>query len=73
MSKKLTLQQAIIVSGYTGFMACPFSNFHEDVEKRLGRPVFTHEFGNKEMSLRISDLYKDDFIAMCADENTEPA
>lgn len=26
-------------------LAVPFSRFHEAVEKTLGRPVFTHEFG----------------------------
>lgn len=27
------------------FLCMPFSVFHEAVEKSLGRPVFTHEFG----------------------------
>jgi len=26
-------------------LCCPFGVFHEAVEKVLGRPVFTHEFG----------------------------
>jgi hypothetical protein len=26
-------------------LCCPFDVFHEAVEKSLGRPVFTHEFG----------------------------
>lgn len=26
-------------------LCMPFSTFHEAVEKTLGRPVFTHEFG----------------------------
>lgn len=26
-------------------LCVPFSRFHEAVEKTLGRPVFTHEFG----------------------------
>lgn len=62
---KFTKEQAIIISGYTGFMACNFGDFHEDVEKRLGRPVWTHEFGNKEMRGKLVEVYKDDFIAMC--------
>lgn len=69
MSDKLTMQQAIIISGYTGFMACPFSNFHEDVEKRFGHPVWTNQFGSNEMSLKVRELYKDDFIAMCAKDD----
>lgn len=29
----------------TAELCCPFEVFHEAVEKTLGRPVFTHEFG----------------------------
>ena len=30
---------------FTAELSCPFDVFHEAVEKSLGRPVFTHEFG----------------------------
>jgi hypothetical protein len=30
---------------FTVELMCPFDIFHEAVEKSLGRPVFTHEFG----------------------------
>ena len=30
---------------FTKELCCPFDVFHEAVEKSLGRPVFTHEFG----------------------------
>lgn len=30
---------------FTKELSCPFDVFHEAVEKSLGRPVFTHEFG----------------------------
>ena len=30
---------------FTAELCCPFDVFHEAVEKSLGRPVFTHEFG----------------------------
>lgn len=36
------------IAGFQLFIAelcCPFDVFHEAVEKSLGRPVFTHEFG----------------------------
>jgi hypothetical protein len=62
--QKLTKEQAIVITGFTGFMACSFSDFHEDVEKLLGRPVYTHEFGDKEFSKLIKELYKTDFMAM---------
>lgn len=66
--QKLTLEQAIIVSGYTGFLCCNFSDLHQDVEKRIGHPVWTHQFADKEMRKKIEALYKDDFIAICTDD-----
>lgn len=30
---------------FTEFLCMPFDVFHEAVEKTLGRPVWTHEFG----------------------------
>jgi len=30
---------------FTKELCCPFDVFHEAVEKSLGRPVWTHEFG----------------------------
>lgn len=61
-SKALTELQAIILTGFTGFMCVPsFSIFHADVEKRLGRSVWTHEFGSQEMSDHLKEVYRDDF------------
>lgn len=62
MTPKLTKEQAIIISGYTGILICAFSDFHEDVEKRLGRPVWTHEMGSKNFMENLETLYRDDFI-----------
>jgi hypothetical protein len=44
---KLTKEQAIVITGYTGITACNFGDFHGDVERRLGHPIFTHQFDNK--------------------------
>jgi hypothetical protein len=64
--QKLTKEQAIVISGYTGIMACKFGDFQEDVQKRMGRPVWTHEFGSEAgMNETIRGLYKVDFITMC--------
>lgn len=59
---KLTKEQAIIISGYTGVLICNFADLHEDVEKRMGRPVWTHEFGDENFTREVEDLYRDDFI-----------
>ena len=65
--QKLTKEQAIVITGFTGKLACKFADFHEDVVKRLGRPVFTHEFGDADFALELNELYREDFLAM-ADE-----
>lgn len=69
--QKFTKEHAIVVSGFTGLMACPFSWLHEDVEKRMGEPVWTHQFGNQEFSEKVKQLYRDDFIAMCCKGDLE--
>lgn len=63
--EKFTREQALAVTGFTGITAIEFSEFHGDVEKRLGRPVFTHEFASEEMAKEIKELYREDFINLC--------
>jgi hypothetical protein len=64
--QKFTKEQAIIISGYTGIMACKFEHLQEDAQKRFGRPLWTHEFGSEAgLNETIRELYKADFIAMC--------
>lgn len=62
---ELTRAQAVILSGFTGIACCPFSWLHEDVERRLATPVFTHQFASKEMEARIKELYRADFLSLC--------
>lgn len=62
---KLTKEQANIISGYTGYLCSNFKHFHEDVEKRLGHPVFTHEFGSEDFTMKLQRLYRDDFMKIC--------
>lgn len=66
--QKLTKEQAIILSGFTEVLCVDsFNDFHADVEKRLGRPVFTHEFPS--IAEEIKAAYKDDFMLICATAN----
>lgn len=60
--KKLTKEQAIIISGYTGILCCKFEDLHKDVEKRLGRPLFTHEFSTNKEEVKL--VYHDDFMEL---------
>ena len=57
----------IVVTGFTGIFACEkFSTFHEDVERVLGRPVWTHEFAAKEVEAEIKAAYKAEFMGLIA-------
>lgn len=53
----MTKQEKIIVSAYTGTLMCDFSDVHEYIEKKLGRPVFTHEMA--------------DNLAICGDKSDD--
>jgi hypothetical protein len=64
---KFTKEQSIVITGFTGVTACQFGDFHGDVEKRLGHPVFTHEFANKQFVEKIQELYRKDFLTMCGE------
>jgi hypothetical protein len=61
----MTKQEAIIVAGFTGVSTVDFGDFHEDVERRFGHAVLTHQFGNEEFTEKVKELYRDDFISMC--------
>lgn len=67
--QKLTKEQALAVTGFTGVLAMDFDEFHQDLEKRLGRPVWTHEMASKELwEGDIKSAYKADFLSMCPGE-----
>ena len=61
----LTKEQAIVITGFTGIGACQFRDFHEDVERRLGHPVWTHEFGMKGLWDELKEIYREDFLSIC--------
>jgi hypothetical protein len=60
--QKLTKEQAVIVTGYTDILVCDFGDFHEEIEKRLGRPVFTHEIGDLRDAIKAA--FRQDFLAL---------
>lgn len=69
--QKLTKEQAVIITGFTGILCGSFSDFHADVEKRLGRGVWTFEMGMKPFMAEIKKLYEADFIeiaTVCVDQ-----
>ena len=61
--KSLTQEQAIVLTGFTAIvMVRNFSDFHEDVEKRLGRPIMINEFEGEEEEIR--EAYRKDFMRL---------
>ena len=65
----MTRQEAAIVSAYTGVLIGDFSYLQYYVEKIMGRPVFTHEMGSKEIADEIKAASKEDFINITVEEN----
>ena len=65
MMQKLTKEQAVVVSAFTGTLICEFSDMHAEIEKRLGRSVMTHELGSTELNEKlVKPAFRDDFIAL---------
>jgi len=65
--KRLTKEQAAIIGAYTGITAGSFGDIQEYAEKKFGHPIFTHEFASKEVSEKLKELSKPDFLAICYD------
>ncbi|WP_431290447.1 hypothetical protein [Burkholderia cepacia] len=63
---KLTREQAVIITGFTGVLCCKFSDFHADAERRKGGPIWVHEFASNKDELK--KLYHDDFMNLIPDD-----
>lgn len=61
----MTKQEKVIVSAYTGILMCDFSDVHEYIEKKLGRPVWTHEFADEGLNDEIREATREDFLSLC--------
>lgn len=69
--RKMTKQEKIIVSAYTGVLMCDFDDVHEYIQKKLGRPVFTHELADKDIQKEIEEKTKEDFLEICNREEED--
>ncbi|MEN6622933.1 MAG: hypothetical protein ABFD50_15465 [Smithella sp.] len=65
---KLTMEQAVVISAYTGILSCPFDKMHEAIEKKLGRPVWTHELASDKVNEEIRKAFRADFLEMIPTE-----
>lgn len=64
----MTKQEKIIVSAYTCYLMCDFSDLHKYIEEKLGRPVWTHELANEDVHELIREKTRDDFVKLCQGE-----
>ncbi len=62
---RLTKEQSVIISAYTGFLVVNFSDMHEYIEKKMGRPVLTHEMGEIDFCNNLRELVKEDLYSIC--------
>lgn len=62
--KRLTKEQAIIISAFTGVLCCDFSDLHDAIEKKISHPVYVHELGDKNMAKRIKEAFREDFLSL---------
>ncbi len=67
----MTKREKIIVSAYTGVLMCDFDDVHKYIQKKLGRPVFTHELSDKGIQKEIEEKSKEDFLEICNREEPE--
>lgn len=63
----MTKEEKLIVSAYTGVLMTEFSDLHEFIEEKLGRPVWTHELANELVVEELKIAVKEDFLKLCAE------
>lgn len=67
----MTKYEAIVISAYTGFLMCDFNDMHEYIEKKLGRPIYTHELALDFVQDEIHEKVKLDFLKICGEVNKD--
>ena len=67
----MTKEEKLIVSAYTGILMTDFNNLHEFIEKKLGRPVLTHDLANELVVNELKEAVKEDFLKLCAEDTKE--
>ena len=65
----MTNKEKLIVSAYTGILMVEWSEFHQFIEKLLGRPILTHEFDDETVIEEILGKVKDDFMKLCEEDD----
>lgn len=61
---KITRAQAAVLGAYTGILCGDFSDMHEYIEQIMGRPVYTHELASEDLTAKIREAAKADFLSI---------
>ncbi len=64
----MTKHECAVIMAYTGITMLQgedFGIFHQYIEEKLGKPVWTHELASEEMTFRIKEVCKEDFLKLC--------
>ena len=67
----MTITEKAICDVYTGICFCAGDDTwarYAYTERLIGRPVYTHEFADKELLDRLKELSRSDFVKVCRDE-----
>lgn len=67
----MTLRERVIVETYTGIVMTSGEERNEVYKymaELMGRPVFTHELGDRNIQEELKELSKPDFISLCKSE-----
>lgn len=60
----MTNRERIIVSAYTGYLLCDFSDVQKYAEEKLGRPVWAYEFADKKFVDLLQEKSKADYLSL---------
>jgi hypothetical protein len=55
-------REAAIVTAYTGILIGGFGDFRKYAEEIMKRPIWTHEFGDNNVTNKIKELSRNDFL-----------
>ena len=66
----MTREEAILLSAYTGFLLVQdFSDVHKFCEDTLGRPIWTHEFADKDVQKEIQGKLRPQIMTLIQSTN----
>ena len=65
----MTQRERLVVSAYTGYLMCDFSQVHEYIEQVMGRPVWTHEMATDEFETELKKRVKPELLKLCGNSD----